>query len=174
MNPKHITKAKDLITPHKAVRDGFLEQAFAKTKKANPYIVETKKFYAALKQHKSIKAIASLQSIRPQLLAAAGFSSKAQTHLSNKELTDSLAKVIKQIAGKYSRGWREEILYRYLLTMGDSLGGSMRNYTGAIATAKFAKAITTALKANNQFPSIKLTPTTKGFRNQMAESTRSF
>ena len=50
--------------------------------------------------------------------------------------------------------WKSEILYRYLLTRGDSLGGAMRNVTGALANQRFVEAVVKALRqrgAEGQF-----------------------
>jgi type II restriction enzyme len=62
--------------------------------------------------------------------------------------------VLTQIAEKASRDWREEIVYRYLLTRGDSLGGTMRNVTGAIAGRQLADAILTALEEKHITPKV--------------------
>jgi len=44
-----------------------------------------------------------------------------------------------------SADWRAEIVYRFLLTRGDTLGGAMRNILGAEAKAKFIEAVELAL-----------------------------
>jgi hypothetical protein len=79
--------------------------------------------------------------IRADLLAAAGVSDKAQNHLQPKDQAAIVEAMIKAITAAGARGWREEILYRFLLTRGDSLGGSMRNWTGAQAAAVLASAV---------------------------------
>jgi hypothetical protein len=155
--PQHIASAADLVTPHEEVRKGFLEQALAKTEKAQPYLDEAEHFKGALERAQSIEHLLGIPAIRPQLVGAAGFSSKAQTHLSEQELLDSLRRVLDLIAAKASDDWREETLYRYLLTKGDALGGSMRNYTGALAAERFTDAIEVALEEIGQTPSIRRT-----------------
>ncbi len=145
MLPPLINSASDIITSHQAVRDGFLSQALAKTAKAEPYIGQAKRLREFLKQTDSIETAVRLPSIRVDLLAAAGFSDKAQSHLTDEELTASLQRVVGQIAEGYPDEWRQELLYRFLLTRGDSLGGSMRNYTGALAGRQLAEALLAAL-----------------------------
>ena len=93
----------------------------------------------------TIHATVEIEQIRTDLLAAAGFSDKAQSHLSGEELTPALERVVGAIAEQQPDEWRQELLYRFLLTRGDSLGGSMRNYTGAITAAQLSQALLAAL-----------------------------
>ena len=145
MLPPLINSASDIITSHQAVRDGFLSQALAKTAKAEPYIGQAKRLREFLKQTDSIETAVRLPSIRTDLMAAAGFSDKAQSHLnSDVDLTEALGRVVGQIAEEHAGKWRQEVLYRFLLTKGDSLGGSMRNYTGAVAGIQLSQSLLSA------------------------------
>ena len=81
MLPKFIQSARDLITSHEATREGFLSQALAKTHKAEPYIAQARRLLDSLNCVASIDEAVGLTAIRTDLLAAAGFSDKVQSHL---------------------------------------------------------------------------------------------
>ncbi len=161
MNPQHISSPDDLVTTHEATRQGFLEQAFAKTEKAEAYLEDAILLKEALDEVPHVGSLIEMHPIRDHLMAAAGFSTKAQSHLSDAELDESLGRVLTSIAEKASDGWRDEILYRYLLTKGDSLGGSMRNLTGAMAGEQLIKAILVPLHQQGAEPALSRSDTGK-------------
>ncbi|MGD1102768.1 MAG: AvaI/BsoBI family type II restriction endonuclease [Terriglobia bacterium] len=154
MPPLLIRSASDLVTSHRAVCEGFLSQALSKTIRATPFVESAVKLHDVLVSVKDAASSADIREIQNELVAAAGFSDKARAHLSQEELRSALKNVLTQIAEKASRDWREEIVYRYLLTRGDSLGGTMRNVTGAIAGRQLADAILTALEEKHITPKV--------------------
>lgn len=141
-----IKRAKDLQTKHSDICTGFLEQALLKTKKAEPYLKEAVEFYQALQKVNSIEKLLLLKKYRDELATACGFSEKAKTKFSDSELNSAIKKVLTHIHKTSGNGFRENILYRYLLTKGDTLGGSMRNITGASAGTKLAQLVLCKLK----------------------------
>ncbi|MEK7777026.1 MAG: AvaI/BsoBI family type II restriction endonuclease, partial [Chloroflexota bacterium] len=153
--PQFIHSAQDLLTSHEATRNGFLEQAFRKAQAANPYIAQAHKLRYELQQSAEPRNVVNNPRIQYELVAAAGFSDKAANYFSTQELRDALLKVLEVIHEQASTDWREEILYRFLLTRGDSLGGTMRNTTGASAQMKFVDAILEALARKGVSPSVQ-------------------
>ena len=131
--------------------EGFLAQALEKNAKATPLVEAAKRFWLALQSVKNIKSLDTLldnPQYRSGLIAAAGFSQKASGHLSKEELDDAIKRVFLTLSETSGEVFREEILYRYLLTLGDALGGQMRNFIGADAGIKFTRAIIDALPAD--------------------------
>jgi type II restriction enzyme len=155
MAPRFIKSSDNLVTSHDATRSGFLEQVLRKTEKAAPYVAQAHHLLDKLNEAEVPSDLIGLDDIRDKLITAAGFSDKAAGYFSSDELEDSLLTVLEAIRVEGGEKWREEILYRFLLTRGDSLGGAMRNITGAIAQVKFTQAILTALKAKAIKPQIK-------------------
>lgn len=146
--PRFINSPNDLITSHAATVEGFLKQALAKTEKATPYSEAATRFHQALQRVENIDTLDTLlddPNFRPGLIAAAGFSLKATGHLTKRELDEAIKEVFSTLRDTFGEAFREEIVYRYLLTAGDTLGGSMRNYIGAEGGLKLAKAIIAAL-----------------------------
>jgi len=95
------------------------------------------------------------QKFREDLITAAGFSDKARNHLSGPELDIAVKRAFKNLAKTAGEAFREEIVYRFLLTKGDALGGSMRNFTGATASVELTGALLRALETLGIKPEIE-------------------
>lgn len=158
MLPPHIHAASDLQTGHQTICDGFLAQAIQKTKNAQTFVQEAQSLDALLQQSASIEQLTGLASVQNQLVAAAGISDKARKYFTAVGLENAVAEVLKMIAAGNPDGWRAEIVYRFLLTRGDTLGGSMRNYVGAMGGAQLAGAITAALSKSGMTPTVVTAP----------------
>jgi len=148
--PRFIKEPQDLVTSHEAIRDGFLKQALAKTEKATPYVKEAQQLWIALQEVDQVAKLLDLPHFRDDLVAAAGFSEKARAHLSQSELNTAVKQVFDTIFYQAGSAFREEILYRYLLTKGDALGGTMRNWTGALAQQVFVLALLNAMPSEQR------------------------
>ena len=161
MPTKHIKIAADLQTKHEDITNGFLEQALHKTEKAVPFVQTAKTLQSALQSVAKIDDLINNIEIREYLIAACGFSDKAKTKLTEAELNESIKKVLNNIKKMAGDDFRDEVLYRYLLTRGDTLGGSMRNLTGASAGIKLTNAIVEKLQSSGKDTSISNTDTGK-------------
>lgn len=151
MKPKHIKTSNDLVTSHEAIRAGFLQQAVAKGKAAVPYIARARQFREALKKIKSVDSLSEeLPEFKEEISAAAGFSVKGTNHLTS----DELEKVVKESlkAASAEEDFRQELVDRYLLTKGDTLGGSMRNWIGSSAGERLVAQLMDALKKKKITP----------------------
>jgi type II restriction enzyme len=145
---KFINSSDDLITSHGSTVEGFLKQALTKTGKATLYSEAASRLHEVLQRVRDIETLDVIlddQRYRPGLIAAAGFSTKAKNHLTKEELDNAIKKVFSTLKDQLGEAFREEIVYRYLLTFGDTLGGSMRNWVGAQASLKLTDALIAAL-----------------------------
>ena len=147
MNNPHVQNALDLITTRDARRSGFLEYALRRNKESLPFVDRAKALKAVLVAHTTHpRDILHLTTIRESLLEAAGISVKAKAHLSEDDkqglLVDFIEKVLLPSGGSYI----DEIIYRYLLTAGDALGGKMRNIIGSIAKEKVTRFMVSQLQ----------------------------
>lgn len=147
MQPKYIKSSKDLVTARKLIGAGFLAQAIKKQEAAAPFIERAKEFWVALKPVKTVSDLLRLSDFGNEIVAAAGFSAKSQSKFSKTQLLDAEKKIFEKIFSESKNSFREEVLYRYLLIKGDSVGGTMRNITGASAGEKLAAAILSTLNA---------------------------
>lgn len=148
MLPKYISSSQDLVTSKEATKQELLVQAASKIEKSAPYVEEAKQLQIVLEQLKSVNEIEKLLEVklfRDQFLNIAGVSTKAAQKFSSSELSDIVKQVIGDISNKISINeefnFRQETLFRLLLSKGDSLGGQIRNWIGARGSQKFAAII---------------------------------
>ncbi|MCX6832495.1 MAG: hypothetical protein NT028_10275, partial [candidate division Zixibacteria bacterium] len=88
------------------------------------------------------------------VLLSAGFSQKALSHLKEDERTEIASETLRDL-GEAQGDFVSDILYRYLLTLGDSLGGSMRNVVGASAQRAFTVMVLESLQSAGVNPRIE-------------------
>ena len=145
MTPKLIRRASDLVTSREEVCRGFLGQAQSKSQKATPYVQEAQELWSTLQQVSQPDQLFDRVPLRT-LATAMGFSDKAQGYFPEAELREAIKPVLDLITKKSGGDFRTEILYRFLLTRGDTLGGEMRNVTGESGPTKFIAAVIKAAK----------------------------
>ena len=164
MSPKFIQSHKDLVTTAESTRLGFLEQALKKTEVAEAFVDSANKLRERLETADNPDEAIAITSIREELIAAAGFSDKASNHSSASELRQALKTVLERIHEE-SEGtaidWRDNVVYRFLLTKGDTVGGMMRNITGAAATSQFAQEVLRILQEKNMTPQSLYSPSNR-------------
>ncbi len=147
MNNLNVKSADSLITTPEARRSGFLEYALRRNKESVPFIDKAKALKATLQAHTNQpQDILNIVKIKGSLLEAAGISVKAKAHLSDIDKERLLTDFIDQILIPCGRDYIDEIIYRYLLTSGDALGGKMRNIVGSIANEKLNRFVISQLQ----------------------------
>ncbi len=147
MNNLNVVSAASLITTPEARRSGFLEYALRRNKEAVPFIDKAKALKATLQAHTNEPHdILSIIKIRESLLESAGISVKAKAHLSDVDKERLLSDFIDKVLIPCGKEYIDEIIYRYLLTSGDALGGKMRNIVGSIANEKLNRFVISQLQ----------------------------
>lgn len=150
MKNNYVRKASDLVSTHESRRNGFLEYALRKSKESIPYIDKAKSLKIVLEQNtKKPKDILKLKEEKAACFQAAGVSIKAKNHLNEEDLNDILLEFIKEFLEPAGKKYIDELIYRYLLTLGDALGGRMRNLVGSIANEKLTRYIISQLEISN-------------------------
>ncbi len=136
-----IKQASDLITTREQTRAGFINFALEKNKRSTPIVESAKSLKVLASRASTPKALLKITDIRPALLTAAGLSEKAVSYFTETDKDVAINELIRNFlepAGKY---FIDELVYRYLLIKGDSLGGSMRNLVGAMAQQKLIRTL---------------------------------
>lgn len=136
-----ICSAKDLITSHEQTRAGFIEAAMAKNIKAKPYIEQAKTLKSIASTVESPDKLIDKTEIYSALLTAAGLSDKACNYFTEDDKKVAIRELIDKFLAPAGANFVDELVYRFLLIKGDSLGGSMRNYVGVIAQMKLVRKI---------------------------------
>lgn len=161
----HINNNIDLITTHTAIRSGFLEMALERNRKANPVIRQAKNLRAIASETHSAGDLANLAPIEDALLTASGFSDKAKKFVSDVDKPIIINEFINEFLIPAGDSYIDELVFRFLITKGDSIGGSLRNLAGKLAYKKFSNSIISALALFQFSYSVKI----KG-RNQWLTS----
>jgi type II restriction enzyme len=136
-----IKTSEDLVTSREQTRAGFIAFALEKNRRSTPIIESAKSFKILASRAKTAKDLLNISEIQPALLTAAGLSDKAVNYFNEADKKKAILSLIENFlepAGKY---FIDEVVYRYLLIKGDSLGGSMRNIVGAIAQQRFVRTL---------------------------------
>ncbi len=141
----HLKSAASLVTPYEQVRAGFIVLALEKNRKATPYIEEAKALKTLASQVQNPAQLLKLTKIRPAILTAAGVSEKAAGHLTENDKTNAIQRLIENFLEPAGQDFIDELVYRFLLTRGDSLGGKMRNIAGLLAERKLSRTLIATL-----------------------------
>jgi type II restriction enzyme len=176
-NNKFVNSSHDLVTTRDARRSGFLEYALRRNKESIPFIDKAKALKVCLlKNTKCAEDILTLNNIRETLIEAAGVSVKAKAYLDDNDKSEILASFIKEVLAPCGNKYVDEIVYRYLLTLGDALGGKMRNIVGSIAEEKFVRFVVAQLQVHDidfeLFPKRSEWISSKDYLAEMAAHTK--
>ncbi len=115
-----------------------------------PCLAEARALKAAAGKVKTPEDLLNIAEIQPGLLTAAGVSDKATNHLQDSDKREAVKELIKNFLEPAGANFVEELVFRFLLTRGDTLGGSMRNVGGFMAQKKLTRAILACLKLSGQ------------------------
>jgi hypothetical protein len=149
MDLLHITKPEDLVTSYNDTRAGFIAIALEKNRRATPYVEEARILQHRIEKIKSSDNLFDVPDIRNGLIAAAGLSDKAASHLGEEGCTTAIKEFVEKFLTPAGDKFKEELVFRFLLTKGDSLGGKMRNIVGALAQRKLCLSIISSLRLSN-------------------------
>jgi len=147
---QHLKSSKSLETTYEAVRAGFVALALEKNRRATPFVAQARALKAAAGKARTPADLLKIAEIQPGLLTAAGVSDKATNHLQDSDKREAVSGLIKNFLEPAGANFVEELVFRFLLTRGDTLGGSMRNVGGFMAQKKLTRAILACLKLAGQ------------------------
>lgn len=142
----HLKSSGDLETTYEAVRAGFVALALEKNRRATPFVAEARALKSAAAKAKTPVELIRIGDIQSGLLTAAGVSGKAATHLQDSDKKNAIAGLIEKFLEPAGASFVEELVFRFLLTCGDTLGGSMRNWGGVMAQCKLTHSIVAHLR----------------------------
>jgi hypothetical protein len=141
----HLNSSNDLVTTYEATRAGFVALALEKNRRATPFVAKARALQEAASRVSKPIDLLKIKGIEIGLLTAAGLSDKAITHLEKEDKIEAVNELIKNYLEPAGSSFVEELIFRFLLTSGDTLGGSMRNVGGALAQRKLTRAVLSTL-----------------------------
>lgn len=155
-----IKSARDLQTLRASTRQGFIDQAYEKSRRAINIEDHMHNFMLTLKNVRQVEDLFGLdKEYWLDLVAAASYSIKAWDYVkAGQPLDQQKARLRERFTEIYERCrnettdeksclalFRERILFRSLLTQGESLGGSMRNWIGRVGADNLVEALQSVL-----------------------------
>jgi hypothetical protein len=143
---RHLNSSADLETTYEATRTGFVALALEKNHRATPFVTEARALQEAASHAKVPADLLGIKGIESGLLTAAGLSDKAIVHLLASDKTAAVKELIENFLEPAGSKFVEELVFRFLLIRGDTLGGSMRNIGGMLAQRKLNRAILATLR----------------------------
>ncbi|MEP6518991.1 type II restriction endonuclease [Microcoleus vaginatus] len=141
----HLQSSDNLVTTYEDTRAGFVALALEKNRRATPYVAQARALQEAAGQADSPADLLNVKGIEMGLLTAAGLSDKSLAHLMPNDKIEAINGLIRNFLEPAGTNFVEELVFRFLLTRGDTLGGSMRNVGGALAQRKLTRAILSTL-----------------------------
>ena len=141
-----IHRADDLVTSHEQTRAGFIEAALEKNRKAKPYIEAARTLKTMASEVDVPMGLLAKEYIMTSLLTASGLSDKSLQYFTEEDKMFAVRQLIEQFLEPAGEHWVDELVYRYLLIKGDSLGGSMRNFLGTVAKIKVTRKVLSVLQ----------------------------
>ena len=141
----HLTESKDLITTYEATRAGFVTAALEKNRLADPFVDEARTLKVKASKAKTAYDLLNIEDIQSGLLTAAGVSDKATSHLKPEDHAVVTREFIRNFLEPAGEKFVEDLVYRFLLIRGDTLGGKIRNLAGMWAQTRLTRYITSGL-----------------------------
>lgn len=142
---RHLRSAEDLITSPHDTRAGFVALALERNRRATPYVAEGRVLRVEAAKVSEPVLLKQLDQIQAALLTAAGVSDKAAGYFESTDKAEAVDNLIAEFLEPAGLAFVEEVVYRFLLTRGDTLGGSMRNVGGVLAQRKLSRYLIAAL-----------------------------
>lgn len=142
---QHLKSCEDLETTYEETRAGFVALALERNRRSTPFVEEARALQAAASKVKGPISLLKVSGIQPALLTAAGVSDKAMKYLTPEDKEEAIKGLITNYLEPAGQAFAEELVFRFLLTRGDTLGGSMRNLGGVFAERKLARATIASL-----------------------------
>lgn len=140
-HPPFLKSAADLVTTPAATRAGFVALALEKNRQAGPMVAQARALKSAVARVERPAGLLGVKDLQNALLTAAGVSEKSERSFGPADKSAAVKGLIENFLDPAGDDWREELVYRFLLTRGDALGGAMRNATGNIAQRNFIRAL---------------------------------
>lgn len=141
----HLTSSSELITSDAAFRGRAAALALEQKRRMVPSIWQAQALRVAASDASSPTDLINIEGIQSALLTAAGVSDEVANHLRPEDKTAAILDLVENFLAPAGKDFVEELVFRFLLTRGDTLGGSMRNVGGVMAQRKFGRALISTL-----------------------------
>lgn len=128
--PRGIMRVSDLVSTAEDTAKAFALQALRKTDLATYYLDAADTFEFKLSRLGNLNDIVNNEDIRGELLTSVGISDKAKKYFTSETAKSYLEEIVKKIDSQSPENLKVDLVNRFLLTSGDSMGGRSRNLIG--------------------------------------------
>jgi hypothetical protein len=146
----HLRSSQSLVTTHEAKRAGFVEAVIEKSRLADEFVWIARALKVKAEQATRPEDLLNMPDIQAGLLTAAGVSDKATAFFDDADRRDILFQYTENVLKPAGDKFAEELVYRFLLTRGDTLGGKIRNLVGVWAQRKFSRFVVSELRLSGR------------------------
>lgn len=146
----HLKSAADLVTLKKDTTAGFIRMSLERSSQATQFVEQGRALKAATTHIHDVPALLSENSLHPAILTAAGVSDKAKQYFLEADEQLAMSEFAKNYLETAGSLFSEELVFRYLLTRGETLGGTMKNIVGYLAEIRLFRAVIAALTIRDQ------------------------
>lgn len=147
---QHLANSQDLVTTHAAKRAGFVAAVLEKSRLADEFVRDARTLRSKATRTNIPADLLKMEDIQAALLTAAGVSDKATTHLDEADRREILREYVERVLEPAGEHFGEELVYRFLLTRGDTLGGKIRNLVGVWAQRKFSEYVISEFRVSGR------------------------
>jgi len=137
---------EELITSRTETRAGFIAMALEKNALAVPYVEEAKALLVLARSVPIARDLLNVEGLQGGLLAASGLSNKSLSYLDEEDKKVAILGLVENFLEPAGAEFAEELVYRFLLTKGDAIGGQARKLAGALGDWKFFRTVLSVLK----------------------------
>jgi len=141
----HLASSRDLITSDSGFHGLSASFALEKKRRAAPYEAQAQMLKLIASDVAAPAGLVKIEEIHSALLTAAGISDKAALYLQPEDKAAAVQGLIGNFLVPAGTDFVEELVLRFLLTRGDTLGGSTRNVGGLLAQRKLTRALISTL-----------------------------
>lgn len=141
----HLASSDDFITSEIGFHGLAASFALQKKRREVNFAHQALALKVAASAASSPADLINIKGIQSALLTAAGVSDKAAKYLQPEDKTTAILGLVENFLAPAGADFAEELVFRFLLTRGDTLGGSMRNVGGVLAQRKLSRALISTL-----------------------------
>ncbi len=141
----HLNSASDLVTLRTDTSAGFIKMSLERSLRATQYVEEGRALRAASNSFLGVTELLSDDSMHQAILTAAGVSEKAKKYFLEEDRRFAMSEFAEKYLQAAGNQFVDELVMRFMLTRGETLGGTMKNVVGYLAEVRLQRAIIASL-----------------------------
>lgn len=146
----HLKSAADLVTLRTDTSAGFIKMSLERSLRATPHVEQGRALRAVSATFPDVASLLSDPTMHEAILTAAGVSEKAKQYFQEADKQLAMSEFAEKYLQTAGNQFVDELVLRFMLTRGETLGGTMKNVVGYLAEVRLQRAIIAALTLRGQ------------------------